>query len=325
MSRKRKGPTQSGQPKKRVLAPIVPESVPYENPAYITQESQKSEIDLMVKGQPQNPIETSMAARGGHSKGTSKPPLEPGKPKRSVGRPSKLSTIEQRLDDATEEFLLEVISGAQIQQSGATGKSFKAVASLAVRTKAAELWISRRRPQLSQQAVAAQIQTDVRVEDVTNRQLAQSVMRVLGRADVSEVEQLAQKKLVAPTGSAKGEGADISGVSHPPCKSKIEEPLEPQTPAHGHKVAARNSSGAYLRWHGTGGHGGKWAAYDSANVCVGMTPRWEKAVAILMNTKPSTETIHPDPFELDERTDEFAQRRMERAARQPRVITRRGR
>jgi len=219
---------------------------------------------------------------------------------------------------------LEVIEGKDIAQSGSTGKRFLAPAGLAVRTKAAELWISRRRPQLSQQAVAAQIQTDVRVEDVTNRQLAQSVIRVLGRSDVIEVEKLAPNKLelVAPTGEATGK-AGHGDEPLPSCR--IEDPLEPKTPDHGHKVAARNSSGAYLRWHGTGGHGGKWAAYDSANVCVGMTPRWEKAVAILMNTKPSTETIHPDPFELDERTDEFAQGRMERAARQPRVITRRGR
>jgi len=54
MSRKRKGPAQSGRPKKRVLAPIVPESVPYELPAYITQESQKAEIDPAGKGSTQN-------------------------------------------------------------------------------------------------------------------------------------------------------------------------------------------------------------------------------------------------------------------------------
>jgi len=192
-----------------------------------------------------------------------------------------------------------------------------------VRTKAAELWISRRRPQLSAQAVAAQIQTDVRVESISNRELAQSVMRVLGRADVSEVEQVIETKKLGAPSAATGEETDISGVA-PPCK--FEYPEEPLDPNHGHKVEALNGSGAFLRWYGPEhGHGSKWNCYDSANVCVGRTPRWEKAVTILMNTKPTNEIRHPDPFELDERTDEFAQGRMERAARQPRVITRRGR
>jgi len=323
MSRKRKGPAQSGQPRKRILAPIMAESVPYENPAYITQERQKAEIDLMVKGQPQPSLETSLAARGGHSKGLPKPPLEPGKPKRSVGRPLKLGPIEERLDLATEDFLLQVIEGRDISQSGVTGKRFLAPASLAVRTKAAELWISRRRPQLSQQAVAAQIQTDVRIETISDRELAQNIIRTLKLADVSEVIETKKLELVAP-GAATREGTtDISGVG-PPCK--FEYPEEPLDPNHGHKVEALNGTGAYLRYFGPEhGHGGKWSVFNSANVSVGLTPRWDKAVTILMNTKPSNEIRHPDPFELDERTDEFAQGRMERAARQPPVITRRGR
>jgi len=314
MSKRKRGPVKNGPPRKRILAPITAESVPYELPAYITQESQKAEIDPGVKGQPQNPLETSLAARGGHSK--------PG-PKR--GRPSKLLPIEERLDLATEAFLLEVIEGKDIAQCGSTGKRFLAPASLVVRTKASELWISRRRPQLSQQAVAAVVESSVRVEDVTDRQLAQSIMRTLRGADISEVEQAIEtKKLVAPTGAATREGiTDISGVS-PPCK--LDYPEQPLDPNHGHKVKALNGSGAYLRYFGPEhGHGGKWGCFNSANVSVGLTPRWEKAVTILMSTKPTNEIRHPDPFELDERTDEFAQGRMERAERQPRVITRRGR
>jgi len=322
MSRKRKGPAQSGQPRKR---PIGPKSVPYqiENPttettattAPVTQEGLKSELDGNRTGQPQTALSDDVRAPGGHSTEV------PKGVKRPRGRPPKFGPIEERLDLATEAFLLQVISGESISQSGSTGRRFLAPAGLAVRTKAAELWISRRRPQLSAQAVAAQIQTDVRVETISDRELAQNIIRTLKLADVSEV--IETKKLVAPTGEATGEAGHGDGAL-PPCKSKIEEPLEPKNPAHGHKVAARNSSGAYLRWHGTGGHGGKWAAYDSANVCVGMTPRWEKAVAILMNVKPATETIHPDPFELNEMGLEIADRRDQLAAqRSPRVLTRR--
>jgi len=315
MSKRKRGPIQNGPPKKRVLAPITAESVPYENPAYITQESQKAEIDPQVKGQPQNSLETPTTPPGRHSK--------PG-PKR--GRPSKLLPIEERLDLATEDFLLEVIEGRDISQSGSTGKRFLAPAGLAVRTKAAELWISRRRPQLSQQAVAAQIQTDVRVETISNRELAQSILRTLRGADVSEVEQLAQKKLIAPKGVIEGEGTtDISGVS-PPCK--LPTPVEPKNPIHGHKVEARNGSGAFLRWYGPDhGHGSKWNCFNSANICVGRTPRWDQAVEILMRTKPTNEIRHQDPFELESKGFEMSDRRMERAAqRQPRVITsRRGR
>jgi len=329
MSRKRKGPAQSGQPRKRILKPITAESVPYtienEPPSNIIQESQKAEIDPQVQGQPKTSLETSLAPPGGHSKGLPKPPVEPGKPKRPVGRPSKLGPIEERLDLATEGFLLLVIEGKDIAQSGSTGKRFLGPASLAVRTKAAELWIQRRRPVLSQsqQAIVADVRSEVRVESISNRHLAQSVMRVLGRADVADVEQLALPKLAPPSGEATGAGAtDISGISPP---SKIEKPLEPKSPAHGFKVAARNSSGAYLRWHGTGGHSGKWGCYDSSHALVALSPRWDRAVQALMSTKATNDIRHQDPFELDERTDEFAQGRMERAARQPRVITRRGR
>jgi len=219
--------------------------------------------------------------------------------------------------------LLQVISGKCISQSGATGKRFLAPAGLAVRTKAAELWISRRRPQLSQQAVAAQIQTDVRVETVSNRELAQSIMRTLRGADVSEVEQLTQKKLIAPKGVIEGAGTtDISGIS-PPCKFP-EEPLDPN---HGHKVEALNGTGAYLRYYGTDhGHGGKWGCFNSANICVGRTPRWENAVKILMDTKGTNEVILQDEFTMNEKGFEFSDRRIEHEARrQPRVITRRGR
>jgi len=322
MSKKRKGPAQSGQPKKRPIGPITAESVPYividQNPAEVTQERQKSETDPIGKGRAQNSLETATARRGGQSTGASKGV------KRPRGRPSKLLPIEQRLDLATEDFLLEVIEGRDISQSGATGKRFKAPAGLAVRTKAAELWISRRRPQLSQQAVAAQIQTDVRVETVSNRELAQSVMRVLGRADVSEVEQLAQKKLVAPTGKATGEAGTSDGPS-PPCK--FEYPEEPLDPKHGETVKALNGSGAFLKYYGPEhGFGGKWGCFNQANICVGRTPRWDKAVSILMNTKPSNETIQPDEFAMNEKGFEFSDRRIEHEARrQPRVIRRRGR
>jgi len=317
MSRKHKGPVKNGPPRKF----ITPESVPYtienEPPSNIIQDGRKAELNPQIQGKRQTSLSELPTAPGGHSKG---------QPKRPRGRPLKLGPIEERLDLATEAFLLLVIEGKDITQSGSTGKRFLGPASLVVRTKAAELWISRRRPQLSQQAVAAVVESTVRVEDVTDRQLAQSIMRTLRGAEIIEVDQLAPKKLelVAPTGEAKGEGiTDISGVS-PPCK--FDDPEEPLDPNHGHKVEALNGTGAYLRYFGPEhGHGGKWGCFNSANVSVGLTPRWEKAVTILMNTKPTNEIREPDPFELNERTDEFAQGRMERAARQPRVVTRRGR
>jgi len=298
-----------------------------EPPSNIIQDGRKAEIDPQVQGQRHMAVETAVRTRGRPLKGQLKPPLEPGKPKRPRGRPSTLLPIEERLDLATEAFLLEVISGKEIAQSGSTGKHFLAPASLVVRTKAAELWIQRRRPVLSQsqQAIVADVRSEVRVESISNRELAQSVMRVLGRADISEVEQAVEtKKLVAPTGEATGK----AGTGDSPLPScELENPEEPLDPKHGETVKALNGSGAFLKYYGTEhGHGGKWGCFNSANICVGRTPRWDKAVLILMNTKPSNETIQPDEFAMNEKGFEFSDRRIEHEARrQPRVITRRGR
>jgi len=327
MSKRKRGPVKNGPPRKFITPESVPYSIENETPSNITQESQKSETDPMGKGTAPMAVETSLAARGGHSKGLPKPPVEPGKPKRPRGRPLKLGPIEQRLDLATEAFLLQVIEGKDIAQSGSTGRRFLGPASLVVRTKAAELWIQRRRPVLSQsqQAVVADIRSEVRVESISNRQLAQNIIRTLKLADVSEVIEPKKLKLAAPTGEATGEAG--TGDSPLPPSKLSEEPLEPINPKHGHKVEARNGTGAYLRWYGPEhGHGSKWGVFNSANICVGRTPRWDQAVLILMNTKPSNETIHPDPFELNEMGLEIADRRDQLAAqRSPRVITRRGR
>jgi len=104
----------------------------------------------MGKGQTQTAKLSQSEDSQTPSEGTPKVDLAFGVPKedqkatkRSVGRPSKLLPIELRLDVATEEFLLAVISGEDISQSGSTGKRYRAPAGLAVRTKASELWISR--------------------------------------------------------------------------------------------------------------------------------------------------------------------------------------
>ena len=83
---------------------------------------------------------------------------------------------------------------------------------------------------------------------------------------VIEAEKLAPKQLlVASTDVIKG-GEETSGFV--PSLRKFEEPKNPN---HGHKVEARNGTGAYARWFGPEhGHGGKWGVYTGANVCVGL-------------------------------------------------------
>ena len=74
MSKKRKGPAQSGQPKKRPIGPVSPESVPYivENPKplRLAQNRQKSEKDETLKGQTQNSLKTAPESHTKQSKGT---------------------------------------------------------------------------------------------------------------------------------------------------------------------------------------------------------------------------------------------------------------
>jgi len=327
MSKRKRGTTQSGQPKKRPIGPVSPESVPYvvidQKPMRMTQELQKSETDQMM-GQTQNALETAPEGPTGQSEGTSKVDIVDIGPAHQ--KALKKLPIEEQLDIASETLLLDILEGRDISQQGPTGKRFKAPANLALRSKAAELWLSKRRPSLQATAVRAEIKTDARAETLTNRELAQTIIRTLRSADVKPViedAQLAPKKLVAP--SVATGGAGTSDGPSPPCK--FDYPDEPKNPKHGHKVEARNSTGAFLRWLGTGehGHGGKWSVYNDANVCVGRTPRWPQAVELLMNTKPTNDTRHPDPFEMDKRGWEFSERRMEREARrQPRVIRRRG-
>jgi len=333
MSKKRKGPAQSGQPKKRVLVPITAESVPYivepPNPTRMAQERQKSETDDIndiTLRQTQTANLSQSEDSQTPSEGT---PSDKGEilPKDPVIR-LPAETIEQRLDKASDAWMLKVLNGENIKQIGPTGKQLHAAAPLSIQRDVASMWLARRRPTLTATAVKADVHTsDARAETLTNRELAQTIIRTLRSAEVKPVieeDRPAPKKLAAPIGAAVGEEADISGVA-PPCK--FEYPEEPLDPKHGEKVQALNSTGAYLRWYGAEhGHGNKWSVFNSANICVGRTPRWENAVKILMNTKPTNETRQPCEFTMNEKGFEFSDRRMEHEARrQPRVITRRGR
>ena len=145
MSKKRKGPAQSGQPKKRPIGPVSPESVPYivENPkpTTLTQNRRKSEKDKRMKGQSQNALKTAPASHTEHSKGIAKVAIRPAHQKTLKRLP-----IELQLDQASETLLLDILEGRDISQTGPTGKRFKGPANLALRSKAAELWLSKRRP-----------------------------------------------------------------------------------------------------------------------------------------------------------------------------------
>ena len=72
MSKKRKGPAQSGPPQKRPIGPVSPESVPYivENlkPTRLTQERLGAATGQSIKGQSQNSLETAPGSHKEHSK-----------------------------------------------------------------------------------------------------------------------------------------------------------------------------------------------------------------------------------------------------------------
>ena len=234
MSKKRKGHAQSGQPKKRPKLPVTPDSIPYmienQKPMRMTQNRQKSETDEMGKGQTQNALETAPESHTKQSEGTSRVDIGPAHQKALKKLP-----IEEQLDQASEALLLDILEGRDIAQSGSTGKRYKAPANLATRTKASELWLSRRRPQLSAQAVRAEIKTDGRAENLSSRQIAQSIMRTLRIAEVEqaiEADRSEPKKLAAPTGAVAGEAGCCDGPLPP---SKPQEPIDPK---HGEKVEA---------------------------------------------------------------------------------------
>lgn len=145
MSKKRKGTAQSGQPKKRPIGPVSPESVPYividQKPTRLTQERHPSATGQSIKGQTQNSLETAPGSHTEQSEGIAKVAIRPAHQKTL----KKLS-IEEQLDHSAETLLLDILEGRDISQTGPTGKRFKGPANLALRSKAAELWLSKRRP-----------------------------------------------------------------------------------------------------------------------------------------------------------------------------------
>jgi len=105
MSKKRKGPAQSGQPRKWPQGPVTAENVPYmvenPNPPRVTQERRKSETDQMGKGHTQNPLETAPESHTKQSKGTSRVALAPEAPKGDKRPPSEV-VASVRESDACE-------------------------------------------------------------------------------------------------------------------------------------------------------------------------------------------------------------------------------
>jgi hypothetical protein len=107
----------------------------------LAQERQKSETGQSIKGQTQNSLETAPASHTEHSKGTARVDIGSAHQKALKKLP-----IEEQLDQASETLLLDILEGSDISQTGPTGKRFKGPANLALRSKAAELWLSKRRP-----------------------------------------------------------------------------------------------------------------------------------------------------------------------------------
>ena len=115
--------------------------------------------------------------RPGRRKGSAKSP--------GTGRSKQ--PIELRLDIASDELALAVISGEPIHQYGTTGKAFTAPANLSLRQKFAEVWWNRRRPTLTATAVKADITTEhVNAEPSDPRQVARAVLSVLEHAKLAE-------------------------------------------------------------------------------------------------------------------------------------------
>ena len=94
-----------------------------------------------MKGQSQNALKTPPESRTEHSKGTARVDIGSAHQK-----PLKRLPIEEQLDHSAETLLLDNLEGRDIAQSGSTGKRFKGPANLALRSKAAELWLSKRCP-----------------------------------------------------------------------------------------------------------------------------------------------------------------------------------
>jgi hypothetical protein len=115
--------------------------------------------------------------RPGRRKGSAKSP--------GTGRSKQ--PIELRLDAASDELALAVISGEPIHQYGTTGKAFTAPANLSLRQKFAEVWWNRRRPTLTATAVKADVTTEhVKTEPKDPRQVARAVLTVLEHAKLAD-------------------------------------------------------------------------------------------------------------------------------------------
>ncbi len=119
--------------------------------------------------------------RPGRRKGSAKSP--------GTGRSKQ--PIELRLDIASDELALAVISGEPIHQYGTTGKAFTAPANLSLRQKFAEVWWNRRRPTLTAAHVKAEVTTEHR-EPAEPRELARSVLSILEHARLADERPIAE-------------------------------------------------------------------------------------------------------------------------------------
>ncbi len=224
--------------------------------------------------------------RPGRRKGSAKSP--------GTGRSKQ--PIELRLDLASDELALAVISGEPIHQYGTTGKAFTAPANLSLRQKFAEVWWNRRRPTLTATAVRADIVSEhVHREPAEPRELARAVLGILETARLADEPPIAEPTpswpeppetlLLTRDDIIEISASDRSGPSTPTAAL-------PGEPRDGDRIDV-DENGAHIRFHEATK---KWQVLDNLNIPHAWKPTREKALEFARTLPKSSGVPQSDPY-----------------------------
>jgi len=227
-------------------------------------------------------------------------------PVKKLGRPpNRIIPIEQQLDSASDELMLKIIKGDNIEQTGLTGKVVWAPASLKIRAELITTLLKKRRPDLQATFVKTE-NVNVESEEMPDdRQLSRLIGSLVYDAGIGDGATRAIEAPVdimdTPTGSP-----ETVSVARPKSESpSVERELPNSTePVHGDRWEFE--SGAHVRYIVNEFKNGQFHLYNNLNNHCGFKNSWPAAEAQAKRLPIAEGMMKADPFEQIMRAEENA-------------------
>jgi len=231
-------------------------------------------------------------------------------PAKKLGRPAK--TIEEQLDEASEAFMLKVVTGASFEFKGPTGKRCTGPAPVETRARVAANWLKKRRPDLTATMIQAKVQTEtVPEEEFSDRDLARMISAMIFE---SQIGTTAETKAIAapdymntlPEAEMHSAGAvPERGASGDPSPVRCELPPDCENPKSGDRFDLAN--GSHIRFIENAVTQARWNVFDDTNVSHGFRYTFRKAIAHAKSLPPGAGPHHIDPWQLQRAANEQAE------------------